>query len=141
MHYSKQVSSTTGRGRSKGTQRAKKSRKKADKEASAPTTVTQQQPEQPLSDNKVTPGDSSNIVDSVADSEDIKPSSGDIEEEWNKGRKSRSPRKPRKPKEPKEPKEPKPKKEPKPPKEPKSPKVARKRNKDKDKDSTKRNRK
>lgn len=89
-----------------------------------------------MSDNKVTPGDSSNVVDSVADSEDMKPSSGDMEEEWNKGRKSRSPRKPRKPKEPKEPK---PKKEPKPPKEPKSPKVARKRNKDKD--STKRNRK
>lgn len=139
MCYLKQVSSTTGRGRSKGTPRAKKSRKKADKEASAPTTITQQQPEQPLSDNKVTPGDSSNVVDSVADSEDMKPSSGDMEEEWNKSRKSRSPRKPRKPKEPKEPKEPKPKKEPKPPKEPKSPKVARKRNKDKD--STKRNRK
>lgn len=102
--------------------------------------ITQQQPEQPLSDNQVTPGDSSNVVDSAADSEDIKPSSGDIEEEWNKGRKSRPPpRKPRKPKEPKEPKEPKVKKEPKPPKETKSPKAPRKRNKDKD--STKRNRK
>lgn len=87
----------------------------------------------------MTPGDSSNIVDSAADSEDMKPSSGDMEEDWNKGRKSRLPRKPRKPKEPKEPKEAKIKKEPKPPKEAKPPKGARKRNKDKD--STKRNRK
>lgn len=87
------------------------------------------QAEQPLSDNLVTQGDSSNVVDSAADSEDIKPSSGDIEEEWNKTRKSRSPRKPRKPKEPKEPKEPKPKKEPKPPKEAKAPKEAKVRKK------------
>lgn len=119
-----QVSSTTGRGRSKGTPRTKKSRKKADKEVAPPIVATLSvQPEQPLSDNLVTPGDSSNIVDSVADSEDNKPSSGgDVEEDWNKSRKSRPPRKPRKPKEPKEPKEAKIKKEPKLAKEAKSPK-------------------
>lgn len=137
----KQVSSTTGRGRGKGTPRTKKSRKKADKEAAPPIVATPSvQPEQPLSDNLVTPGDSSNIVDSVADSEDNKPSSGgDMEEEWNKNRKSRPPRKPRKPKEPKEPKEAKIKKEPKPPKEAKLPK--RKKKSKETKDGSKRGRK
>lgn len=107
---SPQVSSTTGRGRTKGSSKSKKARKKADKEAATPIVV---QPEQPVSDNLVTPGDSSNIVDTSADSiEDMKPSSGGDEEEWTgKNKKSRPPRKPRKPKEPKETKETKIKKE------------------------------
>ena len=145
---SPQVSSTTGRGRSKGTSRAKKSRKKADKEAAAPITAQPTEPiEQPVSENLVTPGDSSNIVDSAADSvEDMKPTSGgDVEEEWPmKGKKARPPRKPRKPKEPKEPKEPKPKKEkePKQPKEPKTPKEPKPKKKKDGKETTpKRNRK
>lgn len=106
---SPQVTSTTGRGRTKGTPRTKKSRKKADKEAEAPmlsAPITQS--EQPLSDNLVTTGDGSNVVESAADSiEDLKPSSGDLEEEWTKTKKPK-PRKPRKPKEPRDPnKEPK----------------------------------
>lgn len=107
---SPQVSSTTGRGRTKGMSKSKKNRKKADKEAATPIVV---QPEQPVSDNLVTPGDSSNFVDSAADSiEDMKPSSGGDEEEWTgKNKKTRPPRKPRKTKEPKEPKEIKVKKE------------------------------
>uniref|UniRef100_A0A0C9QNG6 Chd7_2 protein n=1 Tax=Fopius arisanus TaxID=64838 RepID=A0A0C9QNG6_9HYME len=136
---SPQVSSTTGRGRSKGAPRTKKNRKKADKEAAAPiTSQPVPAPEQPVSENLVTPGDSS-IADSVADSEDNKPSSGDHEEEWNKTRKSRVPRKPRKPKEPKEPKEIKIKKE-KVPKESKSPKGRKKKDKE-GRESSKRGRK
>ena len=139
---SPQVTSTTGRGRSKGTSRSKKSRKKADKEVVAPVMTTLPE-QQPVSENLVTPGDSS-LVDSVAaDSiEDLKPTSGNVaEEEWvGKGKKAKPPRKPRAPKPPKEPKEPKePKvkkeKEPKAPKEPKIPKEPKPKKKKENKDS------
>lgn len=129
----------------------KKNRKnKADKEAAAPIEAESaiQPEEQPVSENLVTPGDSSDIVDSAADLEDMKPSSGgDVEDDWNKSRKPRLPRKPRKQKEPKEPKESKKKdkeakllKESKEPKEAKS-KTRKKKEGKEAKDGTKRSKK
>lgn len=140
MIDSPQVSSTTGRGRGKSTQRTKKPRqKKGEKDAAAiqlpQQSITPQMgmmvPSQPLpvSEDCVTPGAGLNIPSSEVTDLGLDAMSSDLEsDKQKKSRNSRKPREPKKPKEPKPPKEPKLPKERKKrePKEPKEQRVKRK---------------
>lgn len=125
MIDSPQVTSTTGRGRSKGTPRAKKPRqKKGENEITAIMPLMGMPPQPlPVSDELVTPGAGLTIPSGDITDLCIDPITGELDPD--KQKKAKSPRKPREPKKPKEPKPPKEKKEKKP-KEPKDGKPKRK---------------
>lgn len=111
MIDSPQVTSTTGRGRSKGTPRAKKPRqKKSDKDVMAAMTTPIGMMLQPLpvSEELVTPGAGLTIPSGDMADLGIDPITGELDLE--KQKKTKSPRKPREPKKPKPPKEKKEKK-------------------------------
>lgn len=138
MIDSPQVTSTTGRGRGKGTPRAKKPRqKKGDKtppiqmqnNMTPPMPVGMPPQPLPVSEDCVTPGTGLSMP--MGENNELTELGTDAFEMDEKQKKAKSPRKPR---EPKKPKEPKPPKEPKAPKTPKEPKIPKEKKKKEPKD-------